>query len=184
MRTHATPQIARQGDPETLAETYLLACCDPNIYDKKLKSSLTLARLLLEAGAHPMVRIGSSAFSLERTSFGCYEVFWAKWIRFLRQYLESFSKSHSLPAFMKSLVTLEDVFDTTKALLAQDAHVNYQIEESKAYLTSYNANLTDFYDYVIVCQSTSAMLLLEECFGEYAEFQKFTTNVTRVFRRP
>ena len=185
MRTQATQQVFRQRVSENVAETYLLACCQPSLYDKELKRGLILARMLLEAGADPMVRIESSVNNLEPDTVGRNEVFWANWIKFLMQYLKAKRSSHNLPAaFMESLATLDDIFDTTKALLAQGAYVNYQIKVSKAYCTSDNTDLSGFYDYVIVCESTSAILVLEECFSEYHEFQDFATNVQRVFERP
>ena len=181
-RTQATQQGFRQRDSETQAETYLLACCKPSLQDEELKRSLTLVRLLLEAGADPMVQIKSN--SRYNPALGRFEVFWASWIRLLMEYLETKFTSDDGPASMESLVTLKDIFDTTKALLAQGAHVNYQIEESRWYLTIDNAGLSGFNAYLVVCQNISAMSPLEECFSEYDEFQEFAKNVERVFRRP
>ena len=181
-RTQATQQGFRQRDSETQAETYLLACCKLGLGATELKRKLTLVSLLLEAGADPMVQIES--YSRYDPALGRFEVFWASWIRLLREYLETKSTSDDGPASMEPLVTLEDFFDTTKALLARGAHINYQIEESTSYLTSDNAGLSGFNAYLVVCQNISAMSPLEECFSEYPEFQEFAKNVERVFRKP
>ena len=180
--TQAAHPLFRQRDPETLAETYLLVCCSLSVDDEQLKRGLTLARLLLEAGADPMVQI-ETGFGRDPAS-GRPEVVWATWIRLLREYLRAKSRGDDVPVFIDSLVTLNDVFDTTKALLAQGAHVNYQIEEIRTYRTFNIDVLSGFYTYLVVCQRISAISPLEQCFGEYPEFQEFATNVERVFRRP
>ena len=122
-----------QVDSRPLAETYLLTCCEPSSADPNLADSLTLIRILLRAGASPMVQVEHATQSslMEDFSNPC-ECFWANWLLFLRWFTKAnlagnadggFGGSSSLSDCVDSRVTLDDVFNTTKALLAQGADI-------------------------------------------------------------
>ena len=120
-----------QTDNHPLAETYILCCCEP--------ISIDLVRILLKAGANPMVRVlpmdpGPNPGLVSDPEFleGCS--FWDSWLILLREmrdnYKDAHGKSRGLLFGKRHLnrrVTLSDIFDVTKALLAHGVDINHKV---------------------------------------------------------
>ena len=120
-------------DRDTLAETYLLACCE--LITNRKSVDLTLIHALLRAGANPMVRVEQTSV-LGKDASKSFECFWTSWLRFLQRVNslslercagEEFSDGLIQSNSINQPFTLDDVFNTTKTLLAQGADINFQI---------------------------------------------------------
>ena len=81
-------------------------------------------------------------------------------------------------------ITLEDVFDITKALVANGADINYQLRLSSA---SYR-NLLKRHDWngerFALSLTASAMFILEECFNSEPEFRHFASEIDGLVKKP
>ena len=116
-----------------LAETYMLCCCRARPLD--------LARLLLRAGANPMVQVKYINRSIENgTGFDMTRSFWDRWLFSLLglryERLEANGRFQGLKLFAQDIednITLMDVFDTTKALLENGADINNQLENLRSH---------------------------------------------------
>lgn len=166
---------------DAFAETYLLACCDPSCQD--------LARILLHEGANPMVRIngvnGPGRRQVRRDHF------WEEWLGFLydsrNKYIRSNARSGSilLEDNCRDLgLTPKTVFDTTKALLARGADLNFSLGQmiSTGYLGFLKRPGLNIQINFIV--EATAMFLLEECFGKESEWRRFATAVEPAGLKP
>ena len=164
-----------------LAESYILCCCKP--------TSIDLVRILLKARANPMVQVRpmnySSIWPIKSKSF------WSAWLSFLNHMRLEYIKAHGRPGgllFEKRhdrRITLSDIFEVTKALLAQGADVNFHLEER------YNYEFGDFLKRPNLADrsfrldlSATAMFVLEECFNNEPEFQKFAVAISPLIKRP
>ena len=160
-----------------LAETYMLSCCT--------SSCLDLVRILLRAGANPMVRVdvGEDKFDPHLKS----ESFWKSWLEFLLElrcnYMNIHGRSGGIVLHNSDIemhVTLKDIFDATKALLAHGADINYQVEGSNS-----DFKRPDFeYEQFEFHFTTSAMFTLEECFNKEPEFREFSIAMEPLVERP
>ncbi|KAL8715685.1 MAG: hypothetical protein Q9225_006313 [Loekoesia sp. 1 TL-2023] len=178
----------------TLTETYLLACCGIDKADLGLADKLALIRILLQAGANPMVRVEPTKEVSNRDYLGPSQYFWLDWLYFLRSLVlfshtkdaGGISGSRSiLSVVVDKRVTLEDIFNTTKGLLAQGANINFEMEDQPRHrcvegiirfgLRSPKLNLEI---------TSSAMLWLEGCFNWYPEFREFAASVKPPTKRP
>ena len=106
---------------DATVETYLLACCTPSCQD--------LVRILLHAGANPMVEVGPEGTNGLFSS----RSFWDAWLDFLLvfrlHYVELHGRSGGIVLDNKYLdrnITPQTLFNTTKALLKNGADVNFQ----------------------------------------------------------
>ena len=81
-------------------------------------------------------------------------------------------------------VTVGDIFDITKALIAQGADINSQMAAhwSRYYLK--RQGLADLRFGFNLEVSSSAMFLLEECFNKEPEFQKFAVAIRPLVKSP
>lgn len=162
-----------------LAESYILSCCTP--------ACLDLVRILLTTGANPMVRVEPKPVGGYADIVGH---FWSSWLAYLcrlhREHLEPTGKS---PGFLldyegKNMhVTVNDIFDVTKGLLAQGADINYQMElEMDANL--YLKRRCSLAQELGVGMIASAMFVLEECFNAEPEFREFAIEMEPLIERP
>lgn len=169
-------RTAVPSDVDSLPETYILACCKPTCYD--------LVQILLRAGANPMVQVecteGGSSLCRSRT-------FWRSWLEFLFELrAQHMNANGSYGGLMLRYVhiTLDDIINTTKALIAQGADINYQMNQDllpdDCYLKrqrrlgtgSTNIRLT-----------ASAMFILEECLHSEPEFREFASTIEPLVER-
>ncbi|KAL8702190.1 MAG: hypothetical protein Q9201_004529 [Fulgogasparrea decipioides] len=183
-------------DCNTLAETYLLACCVPRASDPNLADTLTLLRILLQAGANPMVKVvAAEKVSDPEEDLRDQEFFWANWLTFLymlsRDHLaqDSSRESGSGPTcfqFVDRRVTLDEIFDMTKTLLAQGANINFDMDSLS--FTSRRGSSLKRYDLqhneLDLEVSSTEMFWLEECFNGYPEFCEFAAAVKPPVKRP
>ncbi|KAG8530111.1 uncharacterized protein KY384_005593 [Bacidia gigantensis] len=179
---HFRPQGAQQtptGRPYDLVSTYLLACCKSS-FTRKIQDNFALVRMLLNEGANPMAPILSVSSYAPNHYHGS---FWHMWVECLRNQVQHFKNDADFTVFGPS-VALDDVFDVTKALLAQGAQVNAPTERDQFYRSPDIDGHSGFY-YEIKCEiSISAMWLLQECFSDKVEFHDFAANVELVYKRP
>lgn len=160
-------------DDKTLTATYLLACCSVAIYHSKLKESLSLIRVLLSAGADPMVRVDPN--EVLSCSF-VDECFWSVWLNFLRDL-------GRYPIGLRDKrVSHEDIFNTTKALLAQGANINFKIDQR--FYTSCLLDGRRFVTDALLKINCSAMFWLEKWFQRYSEFRNFAAATKAPVKRP
>lgn len=160
-----------------LAESYILSCCTP--------ACLELVRVLLTAGANPMVRVEPRLVDRHSELVG---TFWTSWLEYLcrlhREHLEPTGKSPGfLPDYEGNNMhgTVNDIFDVTKGLLAQGADINYQLErDSSVYLKQRYSRAQE----LGVRMSASAMFILEECFNAEPEFREFAIEMEPLIERP
>ena len=162
-----------------LAETYMLCCCDMMCFD--------LARILLRAGADPMVEV-------KLVGTGCIQVytaesFWHKWLTNLYDHrpglLDVESRSHGsiFDQDTKWDIISNDIFDTTKALLANGADINYHLENPYKY-DKYLKSRAPGFERFNLSLTASAMFVLEECFGTESEFHEFAVAIAVLVERP
>lgn len=98
-------------------ETYLLSCCMPKPFFLKFsQAKLDLLRILLNAGANPMVRIESVGYKGSSA--------WGSWLHFLLElrdnYMRIYGKSGGLllrACDVDARISLMQVFDVTKIFL-------------------------------------------------------------------
>lgn len=177
-------------DRSTIAETYLLNCCEASVSDPNLADSLALIRILLQKGADPMVRIGPNETSSgKKKTTRC---FWMEWLVFLRWFTrydiaagnEIHNHGSGLPV-TDTRVIMDDIFNTTKLLLVQGADINSQIEfilESRWGCSLKRYDLGD--DELDFEVSSSAFFWLKECFYNYPEFRAFAAIIKPPVRNP
>ena len=195
LHPRAAVQKDAQVDDSTLAETYLLACCSVSVSDHNLADNLTLVRTLLRAGANPMVRVEPGIEPSSMGFFGgsCY-CFWLKWLVFLRWFTRydlardrggKFGGGSNLSECVDSRVTLDDILNTTEALLAQGADINHQMDFILKSTWGCSLRRYDLqYEELDFEVTSSAMFWLEECFGGYQEFRDFAAAVQAPLKRP
>lgn len=146
------------------AETYVLACLNPDTFDS-ISALLTFIQILLQAGANPMARFEN--FSLFEEESSCFWFNWLSVLRFNACDLSDLSWEYSR-------ANLNDVWKTTKACIAQGANINYQTEDN-LYLKS------GPFDIEFEC---SAMFDLEKLFYSITDFQEFAAAVEPTVMRP
>lgn len=138
-------------------ETYLLACYNPY---HRLDHSLV--SILLQAGANPMAKLAGSS------------CFWEQWVRSLY-----FQVIHT----KLDQAGLDDIWKTTKCLIAQGANVNLRVDLSSNRDTAVIRGMSlsmHMLDFMIDC---SAIVLLEEAFHAIPEFQDFATAMKPKVKR-
>ena len=185
--TPANSRPDNQTEYHSLAESYILRCCR--------QSSMDLVRILLKAGANPMVRVRPMDWKPRyRHSDEVHGPgpFWEAWLLFLQEmrhkYMVANGNSGGLllgKSHLDRHITLSDIFDVTKALLANGADINYQIEEDKysaatTFLQRHPVDLAGFFPRF----SCSAMFLLEECFNKEPEFREFAVAIRPLVKTP
>ena len=167
-----------------LTESYMLCCCGRRCFD--------LARVLLRAGANPMVQVRFTASSIESgIGFDKTGPFWEIWLWYL---LDLRLNSLEVPRGFQGLklndqdlednITLEDVFDTTKALVANGADINYRLKELSS---RYYCNLLKRHDWngerFALSLTASAIFILEECFNSEPEFRHFASEIDPLVKK-
>ena len=164
-----------------LLKSYFLACCVPTIYSHCMEETIEIARRLLAAGANPLVHIESSVYHLDpnpkASSSGRSEIFWATWLKFLRKFSIINNR-------YKSTEMRDKLFEVTKAMLAQGAPVDYQIQYRNTFWLAYDPDSEHFRYAFRTLQRRSAMSYLKTCFCEISEFQEFMAAVECTFKRP
>lgn len=170
-----------QSVSNPLAETYILSCCTATCLD--------LPRILLRAGANPMVQFELPKLTFFHSMIGS---FWESWLQFLQElrchYMVAYRRSGGLVLHNIDIdlhVTLDDIFNTTKALLAHGADINYQMEGAdssyyKCYLKRQDLQDEQF-DFTL---TASAMFTLEECFNKEPEFRQFAVAMEPLVQSP
>lgn len=160
-----------------LAESYILSCCKP--------ACLDLVRVLLTAGANPMVQVEPKPVGRHADIVGS---FWTSWLAYLRrlhiEHLEPTGKSLGFLLDYKDEnmhVTMNDIFNVTKGLLAQGADINYQMESDTYMYLKQRCSLAQELG---VRMSASAMFILEECFNTEPEFCDFAIEMEPLIERP
>lgn len=112
-------RIDTQLESISLAATYILTQCSPHNTD--------LVRILSQAGARPMARLGSSEQSWP---------FWLAWLLFLQEFRLEYMKANGSSGGFKFSqcvgnvlpISLDDIFKATEALLARGADINCDTE--------------------------------------------------------
>ena len=170
-----------QTDNNSLAESYILCCCSSTHID--------LIRILLNAGANPMVQV--RPIDLEPIWHGKSSSFWFSWLSFLMRMRDQYMEAHGRSGGMlfeeghDRRFTLRDVFEVTKALLAHGADINFQMKESASFRFSCVLKRRDLIDESLdLGVSATAMFILEECFNHEPEFQDFAVAVSPLIERP
>ena len=172
------------SENHSLAESYMLCCCNWNCFD--------LARVLLLAGADPMVRvkpIGTEYRTLERDTA---ESFWHRWLLDLQhlrhRHLKASRGSQGLKLYDQEIegnITFNDIFETTKALLANGADINHHIEQfDSLLLIPYLKGEKLFNKRFYFSLTVSAMVILEEYFNSEPEFRHFASEIEPLVQRP
>ena len=158
-----------------LVETYILAGCIPRVGDLYLADKLCFIKSLLQAGANPMVRVEPAALS----SFEC---FWSDWLSFLHESIIYPHHTLSLRLVDKR-VTINDIFDTTKALLAHGASIVFKpgIFRQAVYPLKRPGIKSHVLGFDVEC---TAMFWLERYFIQYPEFRDFAAAVGSPMIKP
>ena len=158
-----------------LVESYMLSCCTP--------TGLDLARILLAAGANPMVQVMPEQVIGRTSPAGS---FWSSWLEYLLARLSNDitvnGKTRGLitrPAETDAHVTIDGIFDTTKGLLARGADINYQMKERNRLIRRYPTGIE-----LRLSLTTSAMFILEECFNAEPGFREFANAMEPLIERP
>ena len=183
-----------QTENRSLAESYILCCCR-RIHSPMFR--LDLVRTLLMAGANPMVTVRPMDWKTMCRTNKTYNrasspPFWKAWLFFLSEmrcnYMIANGKSGGLLFSTRNFnqhVTLKDIFDITKALIARGADINYQMDVQR---TDHNylkrQDLADYRFGFNLVFSSSAMFLLEECFNKEPEFQRFAVAIRPLVKSP
>ena len=174
-KTDAQPRsdIGSLLETHSLAETYMLSCCGP--------ACLDLVPILLAAGANPMVQV-------ELTDFHEVQCFWERWLKFLIALLDCYmsanGKSGGLmlrPQDVDAQITLKSIWDTTKALLAMGAEINYKLRY-RGFNHILKRRNPD--NNVSFSMDVSAMYILEECFNAEPEFRTFANGLKPLIKTP
>lgn len=161
-------------------ETYMLASCQPSPMDDRLAEKLSLIQILLEAGANPMVQVEPSVpvFICKQYMYGykALECAWRSWLFFLSRYRLSlnYDRTSTVSLFRDVRVTLDDMFNTTKAMLAHGASVFMPTTEAAVILAYPDWDASEF-PLAFVCR---AMFWLQECFSRYSEFRDFAAVIS------
>ena len=155
-------QMEGPSQNNVLAESYMLCCCGLTCPD--------LVRILLRAGANPMVRFE------ERFEEDLNPCFWNGWL-------------HSLLAWSDDKTiskkdTLKDVIDITKDLLVNGADVNYLITFNSTYFLRLIKRARSHRERFSFSLTRSAMFILEELFNSEAEFRRFASEIEPLVKRP
>lgn len=174
--TQLSSRTAVPSEVDSLPETYILACCKPTCHD--------LVQILLRAGANPMVQVkrtpGDYLLCRSRT-------FWASWLEFLfelrDQYMRANGRSGGLMLHHVH-ITLRDVINTTKALVAQGADINYQMEVYPQYRDIYLKRQCLGIGSTDIRLTASAMFILEECLNSEPEFRELASAIEPLVERP
>ena len=160
-----------------LAETYMLSCCQP--------IHLDLVRTLLAAGANPMVRVKPKSLGEYADIEG---PFWASWLVYLRrlhmEHLEPIGRYTGFPfgyGDNNTHVTMNDIFDITKGLLARGADINFEMENDRY---TYLKRRCSRGQELGVRMTASAMFILMECFKAEPEFREFAIAMEPLIERP
>ena len=176
-----------QTEKRSLAESYMLCCCQPS-HISMLR--LDLVRMLLKAGANPMVRVRPTDWEIMRYT-GPIKSFWEAWLLLLSDlrcnYMIAYGKSGGLLLSKHDLNqhgTVGDIFDITKALIAQGADINYQMDVRPNHDYLKRQDLADCGFGFALQLSCSAMFILEECFNKEPEFQKFAVAIQPLVKSP
>ena len=177
-----------QTEKRSLAESYMLCCCQ-SIHISMPR--LDLVRMLLKAGANPMVRVRPTDWQT-RSLTDSTRSFWEKWLQLLNDlrfnYMIAYGKSGGLLLSKRDLnqhVTVGDIFDITKALIAQGADINCQMDHRmENYICLKRPDLADGRFGFDLEFSSSAMFLLEECFNREPEFRKFAVAIRPLVESP
>ena len=164
---------------ESLVESYILQSCPPD--------KLDLLRTLLHAGANPMIQF------TEENILRAKPIWW-KWLQFLLDLLEGQIR---LKGRCRGLDlgdhTFRDIFDITKLFLAHGADINYwsfYMPDDQAsrpnYCSRNRCTLRRPYpkDGLDLEIETSAMFILEECFGSEPEFRAFAAAIQPLVEKP
>ncbi|KAI4127574.1 MAG: hypothetical protein LQ338_003145 [Usnochroma carphineum] len=173
-----------------LAETYMLSCCTMTYRFFRCTSTfLDLPRMLLRAGANPMVQVECSPQGLDKGNQRPTKLhsFWHSWLIFLtlrrERYMEINGKSGGILFHHPEgdgKVTFNDIFDTTKALLVHGADINYQLELNNSEYLKRTGFDDEHFGLSLTC---SAMFVLEECFDTEPEFREFATAMESLVTR-
>ena len=163
-----------------LAESYMLSCCQP--------THLDLVRTLLAAGANPMVRVEPKPVGKYAADTNTLSPFWASWLGHLHRlhmkHLEPIGRYQGIWLDYddnNTHVTMNDIFDITKGLLARGADINFEMNyEGVMYLK---------HRYLLGLElgarmTASAMYILKECFNAEPEFREFAIAMEPLIERP
>lgn len=154
-----------------LAESYILSCCQPDCLD--------LVRVLLTAGANPMVRVEPKPVGKDANIVG---PFWTSWLAFLHgHHIENLEPTGKSPGLLLDYESKNMIFDVTKGLLAQGADINYQMESGIHVYLKRRWSLAQELGVGIIA---SAMFILEECFNAEPEFREFAIEMEPLIERP
>ena len=160
-----------------LAESYILSCCTP--------ACLDLVRVLLTAGANPMVRVEPKPVGRHADIVG---PFWTSWLAYLRRlHIERLEPTGKSVGFLLNYedkdmhVTMNDVIDVTKGLLARGADINHQMKSDGRMYLKRRCSLAQELG---VSMTASAMFILEECFNAETEFREFAIEMEPLIERP
>ena len=182
-----------QAENHSLAESYILCCYQPAHISM---AGLDIVRMLLKAGANPLVRVRAMDWKSVCSTVGLNwceaSSFWEKWLLFLghmrHNYMVANGKSGGLlfeKHHIEQRVTLSDIFDVTKALLAHGADINgwiYPSRMNETFLKRLDLNEEYHFDFNPEV-SCSTMFILEECFNGEPGFQKFAAAVRPLLER-
>lgn len=161
-----------------LVETYLLAGCIPRVEDLYLADKLCFIQILLQAGANPMVRV-------EPAVLPSFECFWSHWLFFLRTSI-TYPRLTISSHLVDKRVTIDLVFNTTKALLVHGASVEFKPAIFlRSNLPSYSLKRYSLDIHMLDFEIESmAMFWLERCFIQFPEFRDFAAAVESPMTRP
>ena len=167
-----------------LAVTYMLCCCHWFCFD--------LARVLLKAGADPMVRVELTETEPRMLELRTADSFWHRWLSYLnylrRDHLKANGGSQGLIFYDQEVewnIKFNDIFETTKTLLANGADINYQLKEpDSSYPGFYIKGRLLFNERFDISLTASAMFVLEECFNCEPEFRHFASEIEPLVQRP
>lgn len=166
-------------DDVPLAETYLLRCCKP--------SCLELVRILLGAGANPMVQVKCLPRDEEEYTT---KPFWDSWLEFLSPLVLN---EDSDEIFLgdddheENRVSSKDVIDITKALLFHGADINYYydprvyVHQNRYFYFQRRGSKNERIDLML---SHSAVYMLEDYFANEPEFCDFFTAMKPLLTTP
>lgn len=167
-----------------LAESYILCCCEP--------TSIDLVRVLLKAGANPMVRVTPMNHQPNWPTES--KTFWSAWLSLLEYMRYEYFKAHGESGGIlfggrlfkerhDRRFTLSDIFEVTKVLLAQGADINSEIYSDPG-INDY-LKRRDLDDHSLCFgMSASAIFLLEECFNNEPEFKEFAVAISPLIKQP
>lgn len=174
-------RIEAKVGSNTLVETYLLAGCKPSLEDLYLADKLSFIQILLQAGANPMVRVEPAIVDHGLKPSEC---FWRYWLYFLHCFTTDSLKIYPSRLADKS-VTLDDLFNTTKALLAQGANIDFSIASIHNSFRGHSLMRHDLADHRLSFKlESTAMFWLEKYFSGYPEFRDFAAAIEPQITRP